>query len=780
MQVGSDFMQDASADYKIGMKSPFRNRGYIKVRIGIINKEAQKNVGINKNETSLTWFSNIKKPFNDYEVEKLYGTSEHDFTHVDGTSYFLPEQDSGMEICNNGIITEELLGQIYIDFNGLDGLDIKGLTIDFGECYPEEFTIKSDSGIKTYINNESLFVTEDVFDNTSFFIITPLKMVNTYGRLRIQKFYCGIINSFTNKEVKNYTFKETVSSITEKIPSQDMSLTVDNQNLYYSPDNPDSAIAFMEQGQFMEVSFGYDITGNGDIEWIEPNVAYLKKWSANDVEAKFTATDIYDYEMTGKYYRGLYRPNGISLYDLALDVIADAGIEDERDYFIDPYLKKVIVYNPMPVVKHSEALQIIANAGRCSLITTRKTKIQIKSAFIPDSVASVNNKTDYSDITNLLKDKPKEAYAVSSHGFSMVDGSMKFMPDNSNDYLENGYISESVYYCTEEGAMARRLDFRLGTKAITEEEYEYGYWMGEMPEITIDFEAAWVAFGILIRFRSVAPLEFHIITYHEGEQVQDIKVVKPDLEYVSYDAFETFDKIVLRFTKGARNSRLFVDNILIGDITDYTISRKFDMYGTPTATRQDKIKSISVTRSIYKKSAEEIKDLKTEEIALKAGITEQTIDFSNASYGFEVSIEENQDVSVKIIDNSSYYVTLKFDAPQDVTVKYVIKGYEFVVDEQPFSVSHNSNGAEKTWKNPLISTEEQAEKLEEWVASYFLGDVDYQLSWRGDGRVDASDLFYLELKDRPKTLIRCYQNQLTFSGAWKATMKARKAVMKWQ
>lgn len=773
-------MQNASAAYKMAMKKSNRNRGYIKVRIGIINKDAQKNVGARDERNDFTWFSNTEKVFDDWAVEKLYGTSEHDFTHVDGTNYFLPERNSGMEIYNNGLVTEELSGKIYIDFNGLTGLDIKGLTIDFGECYPQKFTVESDSGVKTYTNDKQVFITEDVFEGTSFFIITPLKMVNGQGRFRIHQFSCGIYNSFTNKEVRNYTFKDEVSSITEKIPKVDMSLTVDNQNLYYSPDNPESALAFFEQGQEMQVSFGYDLTGNGDIEWIEPNVAYLKNWSANDIQAKFTATDIYDYEMNDKYYRGLYRPNGISLYDLALDVIRDAGITDERDYFIDPYLKKVIVYNPMPVVKHSEALQIIANAGRCSLITTRKTKIQLKASFVPDSVASVNNKTDYSDITNLLKDKAKESYAVSSQGFSMVDGSMKFMPDNTNDYLENGYVSESVYYCTEDGATTQRLDFRLGNSAITKEEYEYGYWIGDVPEITIDFEAAWAAFGFNIRFRSVAPLEFHVVTYKDGMQVQDITVAKPELNYVSYDAFDEFDKMVFRFTKGARNSRLFIDSILIGDVTDYTISRQNDMYGTPTAIRQNKIKAISVVKSVYKESTEEIKDLQSDEISLKSGITEMAIDFSNASYGFAAVIEENENVSVEIIANSSYYVTLRFNAPEDAVVKYVVKGYEYEIDEQSLTVPHNENGEVKTWKNPLISTNEQAQDLEEWLASHFLGDVDYQISWRGDPRADANDIFYLELKDRDKTLIRAYQNQLTFNGAWKATMKARKAVMSWQ
>lgn len=92
-------------------------------------------------------------------------------------------------------------------------------------------------------------------------------------------------------------------------------------------------------------------------------------------------------------------------------------------------------------------------------------------------------------------------------------------------------------------------------------------------------------------------------------------------------------------------------------------------------------------------------------------------------------------------------------------------------------VQHGANGEEKNWKNPLISTVEQAKDLEEWLASYYLGDVDYQIKWRGDPRTDANDLFYLDLKDREKTMVRCYQNELKFSGAWSGSMKARKVVL---
>ena len=227
--------------------------------------------------------------------------------------------------------------------------------------------------------------------------------------MRLYQFTCGISNNFSNKEVKSYTFKDYVSSITDVIPSQDMSLTIDNQNLYYSPDNPESTIAYMEQGQEIKVAFGYDVTGCGNIEWLNETTTYLKTWSATDVEAKFTAVDIFDYKLSGTYYRGMYRETGISLYDLAIDVLHDAGVIDEREYFVDPYLQDVIVYNPVPAVKHSEALQIIANAGRCALYVDRQGSIHLQSSFIPDMTAFSNGETAYSHVSNILVNDKKDA-----------------------------------------------------------------------------------------------------------------------------------------------------------------------------------------------------------------------------------------------------------------------------------------------------------------------------------------------------------------------------------
>lgn len=746
-------MQKVSQAYKESMKSPFRNRGYIKATIGIINTDAQDNIMAPAEQNDFTYFSDVEKIFTGYEVEKIYATAEQDFSKVDGSMYFLPVNGDALVFYNNGAVSDVLLGSFYVDFNGNTGYDIKGLTIDFGEYFPTLFTVEWDEGIKIYTNSVPLFITEDVFSNVSYFKITALSMVNGQGRLRIYQFSCGISKTFTNKDVLKYSLKDYVSPITETIPSQDMSLEVDNQNLYYSVDNPESAFSFFEVGQEIRVVFGYDVTGNGDIEWLPPNTCYLKTWKADDVKAKFTATDQFDY-LTGKYYKGEYKPNGISLYNLAIDVLNDAGITDEQDYYLDPYLKNVIVYNPMPAVKHSEALQIIANAGRCILYQDRNKRIRMKASFVPDMAVSVNNQTEYSRIDKLLKDTKKDAYAVCSNDFSVVDGSLFFMPETEALKTTTGYISNSI--------------------ADSEGNFE------ENPKITISLEAAFVAYGILIKFRNVWPEEFVITTFYEDVEVQKKTVVNTELEYSDFDEFDLFDRMEIEFTKGYPDSRIFIDSILINDITDYTLSRNLDIINNPTGERESKIKSISVQRTVYRESTE-LKEIKTEEIVLNSGTTQYEIYFTNPVYGLEASLEDST-ANVSILYQSCYMAVVEFSGivTDGTVVKYVVKGYEYVTDLFSYTVPHNQYGEEKTWKNPLISTVEHAKDLEEWLASYFLGEISYNIKWRGDPRTDANDLFYLELKNREKALVRAYEKQISFNGAWSETIKARKAVLLWQ
>lgn len=743
-------MQNVSKAFKNSIRNPraLRNRGYIKVYIGVINQKAQDAVNAGDPRNNFTEFSDLRKPFEGYEDFKIYATGEEDFSKVDGSMYFLPEEKKSMTY-NNGLVTEEILGAIYISFGGAIGFDIKGLTINFGECYPVDFTVENDAGIHSYSGNtEAEWRTEDVFLDTSFFIIRPTKMVNGHGRLRILQFSCGIVNIFSNASTIDYSFKDYISPISESIPSQDMSLTVDNQNQYYDPSNDNSTLAFMEIGQEIRVSFGYDVDGKGNIEWLQPNTCYLRTWKADDVQAKFTATDRFDL-MDGKYYGGVFREQGISLYDLAVDVLADAGITDEREFFLDPYLKDILVYNPMPVVKHTEALQIIANAGRCALFEDRQARIHMQASFIPEMAISTNGETHYSNAQNLLNDDEKAGYAEASQDFSLVNGSLYFLPEE-NSYLYTGYVSSAL--ADADG------DFAVN------------------PKVTITLEAGFVAYGILIKFRNTAPQEFKVTTYYEDTLSESFIVTDPELEYISHERIAVFDRLELEIIKGYPNSRVFIDNFLIGDVTDYEISNNV-CSSTPERTRDESIAKISVIRSLYRESSDK-KELSNGELLIDASDPEYTLYLTNPSYGYEAEVVDNDAVTCSVVESSCYYVRLHFEGlSESETVKYSVSGYEYTVETSKFTVIHGNNGSEKEWENPLISTVEHAEMVEAWISEHFLGNIEYKISWWGDPCVDANDLFYLKLKNRDPTLIRAYQNELKFSGAWSGTMKARKAVL---
>lgn len=738
-------MQHVSKAYKESMKQIWRNIGYIKVYIGIINAEAQKRATARDDRNVFTYFSDPQKPFDSHEVERIYATAEENFSRVDGTMRFLPESVDA-DFFNQGIVTEELLGTVYVVFN-FHGLDIKGLTIDFGECYPVEFTVENDVGVHSYTGNtKQIWMTEDVFHGTSWLKITPVRMVNGAGRLRVYSFICGIANYFSDHEVQSFSFKDVVSPISENLPSQDMSITIGNKDLYYNADDPESAIVYMETGQEIQVYFGYDVDGKDNIEWLDPFTGYLKKWEANDETAKFTATDRFD-NMTGKYYRGLYRPEGISLYDLAEDVLEDAQV-DTDEYFIDPYLRKVTVYNPLPVVKHTEALQMIANAGRCIMTQDRKKKISLKTSFVPDMTAVSLDQTDFSHVGNILSGNELSSYAMASRDFSVVDGSFCFLPETGS-YLQIGYVSQSVSNAA--GAF------------------------DNPPVIEITLEAGYSCFGLEFHFRSVAPNEFEVRTFYNDAEVDAYTVTDPNVTEVLDYEFSLFDRMEITFMRSAPGSRVTLDALTFGSVTDYVLDDREVLGNTPIGTREERLKSLSIQKTVYEESkAEEPSDLASGSIILGAEGQELELTLSKPSYGYS-AVADQEGIVCTVEESYSYFVKLRFSGltGEPVTIRYTLKGYEYSEYTGNYIVQHDTVGVEKEWKNKLVSNDQLAADLEEWLAQYYLNNLTYEFKYRGDPRVDANDLFYLQ-RGNNRILISAPEVQLTYKGAWSGKIKARR------
>ena len=67
-----------------------------------------------------------------------------------------------------------------------------------------------------------------------------------------------------------------------------------------------------------------------------------------------------------------------------------------------------------------------------------------------------------------------------------------------------------------------------------------------------------------------------------------------------------------------------------------------------------------------------------------------------------------------------------------------------------------------------------AANLADWIGDYLKSDREYDLQYRGEPRMDANDIAFLENKYVPDLLIRVTDHTLKFNGGLSGTIKARR------
>ena len=737
-------MQPVSQQYKELMRREFKNPlSYIRVTIGLINQEAQSSAYI-PDQVDYAYYSSFKMPLDNYDVKELYATCDQDYTPVDGSMYFLPRKRADV-VLNQGIVSEGLMGPVEIRFPVQH--DIKGLTIEFGKAYPVDFTIESDNNTLEIAGNDNWhFVTEEIFNGATFLRFNPSRMVNGQSRFRIHMITMGIGIYFDNRRILSATKKEHISPIMEELPTIDFSLSINNKDRGFDIENEESSVNFLEIGQGITILYGQELE-DGSVEWLPGAKLQLKEWSADDEEMSFSASDRFDF-MDGTYHRGLYRPEGISLYDLALDVLSDAGI-DARTYWIDSYLKSVRVSNPMPVVTHKEALQLIANAGRCFLYQDREGNIFLKSSFIPDMEAESDNETYFSHAGSVLDKAVKKSYALASQDYTSTTPTQYFLPrqEEGTSYLNVGYVSEAV----------AKSD---------------GYFVVN-PTVEINLEASFKCFGLTLEFGSNNPTQVVFHAYHDGELVEDYIVTDLTATTVISHEFEEFDRLILEFTKGIPNNRVILNNITFGDSTDYIFEYGHELTKTPKGTQLAKVRELQVIRTLYNQVGEK-KELAKETIAVTAADNRYTFYFNNPSYDLSCALTEpGEGLTATIIDSSNYFATVEITGVTGV-VEVSISGRELTSVKANVTRQLNPTGSQEVWENPLVSDAILAANLADWIGDYLKSDRQYELEYRGEPRIDANDIAFLENKYVSNLLLRVYEHTLKFNGAISGSIKARR------
>lgn len=133
-------------------------------------------------------------------------------------------------------------------------------------------------------------------------------------------------------------------------------------------------------------------------------------------------------------------------------------------------------------------------------------------------------------------------------------------------------------------------------------------------------------------------------------------------------------------------------------------------------------------------------------------------DMYNEPYGTRE--ETIKDLSVKVCT----YQNDEHDKPK------------LVEDEVYVTETLNTFGTSLLVVNPLIDTQAKAETLAEWLKNYYLSNVNYQINYRGDARLNASDIIKMESNVANNLMIAVNEHSLKFNGGLSGQIVARKAL----
>lgn len=727
-------MQRVSAAYKLEQNEYLRQEGYVWVYLGIVSKEAQANAKANG---QFTIYSAPQTVFENNTFEAYYAIPEQNFIRCDSVQYFLP-RDTSLFGLWQGLVTQEINGSVTFTFAPYTKLDIKGLTIDFGDYYPTRFRVSNGNITYTYDyenDNPGQWVCEDIFRNTAQITITPYEMVGGIQRLRILSIMFGVGLKFDNNTLISTSWKQECAHLSDKLPTKQFSFTISNLNKKFAADDPHSFVSFLQTEQEVEFSYGRKLL-NGSIYTLKGGKLNLKSWSSTDTQAKFTAVGFIDYQ-SGTYKKGQYYPNGISLWQLAVDVCNDAGIEN---YIIDNFLKTLYTHNPLPIAKHKALLQLIASAAQSIMRETRDGQLEIKSSFVPriTSITS-NSETHYSKIGNTVDEQIVVSdYATSEKDYTYADSVQYFLPRNGlQGYIETGYVSGQV--SKEDGTF------------ITN------------PKIIIQWEAAWTFFNMYLVFGFTKPTEFVIRTYNFGTLVDTITQDEIEFEELVEHNFYDINKIEIEFTRALPYQRIHISRIRFGKLTDYTIDYA-DMSTSPVAKTAEFVRDVNVNYYEYAYGSEN-KKLGT----TKAVAGENTVTFNKPAHNYSLAYKDGGSGTLTILESGAYYIS--FTSTREAEVN--INGYEFVITTKTVTNQLHELGTDKTVSNVLIDNFSRANEELGWCSDYFNNDIDYTISYRGEPAIDADDQIYIENKYVERNLIRVLSTQIDTSAGMSMRCKIK-------
>lgn len=393
-------MYNVSTEYKEQIKNTLRNPSYIKIEFGIVDPQAPTDASIY--DDGHVYYSSSSDISYYYEVLDSYNTLEHNRFILDGNHAFPPKSGETPYVYQ-GYVGDKVSQQdgyfttpntVTIDFL-TTYFTFVGLTLNFDTVFGEH---PRELNLIAYKDDVEVYNETKITDQAKDYIweeaipeCNKIELVSTrtgYGqrRFRLENIVFGIMKTFDNEDIEKATWKRETDLINSILPTHSFDFTIIDKNRAYDPELSGGIFAYLEEQQPINFKFGYELD-DGTIEWIQGGNTFTSGEVNVTTEAtiplvSFKSVSTLSY-LNKIYTEGLYYPStGRSLYDLAEDVFTFAEIplnsSGEVRWSMDSSLSSIYTMLPLPKLKIKDALQLIANAGRCVLDVDRDGNIELK------------------------------------------------------------------------------------------------------------------------------------------------------------------------------------------------------------------------------------------------------------------------------------------------------------------------------------------------------------------------------------------------------------------
>lgn len=377
----------ASVEMIKQLKKPKRNLGFLKVNFDIVDPETNPDLSTNTEEV-FSNLNNIKEATipqtkNYATLEKnfwllngsqpIYGSEELEQTYI---SEFMSDENCQFEenaciILHSSVYLTTLgLSMIFdsINENYARKLNVKAYRDDI-LIMDKDYTLDSYKDRLIFADNEELVRWNRI---EIYFVESSLP----YRRIRVNQLLFGIMETYTDDNILSAESKEKTTMINSELPTHTFKFTIDNMNKLFNPDNPEGWYRYILQQQPISYEWGYELD-DGTIEWVLGGKMLLTgSVDVGENQVTFSTTTLINY-LTKVYKKGVYNANGRSLYDLAVDVLNDNGI-DSSQYNLWEGLKELKTDAPLPKLEARQLLQIISTTGNCIFYTDREDIINIQ------------------------------------------------------------------------------------------------------------------------------------------------------------------------------------------------------------------------------------------------------------------------------------------------------------------------------------------------------------------------------------------------------------------